>query len=392
MLDDPVLFPPKKVPTRLKHWILEGYLSSWGGIIVNSNKGEVRLCFVDTCCGSGLYLSPDAHLEGDTAAESGSALIGPQKLKELVQYAKSQARPVRARALLVNDDLGELRTAEAAIRDAGLCDVLEEVKFENSTLEQARQIVSDFTTNWFSLVFIDPFGPSPTPFAVVSEIVRRRFTDTLINFPYYSIHKWTGFLSRETAPGARARLEAIDAFMGGTEWREVARRVIATGGDLAGPLVDHYLGKLSTLGVHALALPLQFEERDRILYYLVFTSHSIAGMAAAKTRFVQARSRECQLRQEAEVARTRQPQLFDLSQVTDAKVDLGALVGHLETRFAGRTVRMDHVVLEGLRLADVIEEDVRRALTRLKKAGRVGYSDRAYADHITFKPSSAREK
>ena len=81
MPDEPVVFPRKKVATKVKHWILERCLTAWGGIIVNSNSGEVRFSFVDTCCGSGLYESSDDDTEpADGKYEAGSALIGPQEL------------------------------------------------------------------------------------------------------------------------------------------------------------------------------------------------------------------------------------------------------------------------------------------------------------------------
>src|SRR4051794_24631528 len=46
------VFPAKKIATKVKHHILESCLKAWGGIIIASNAGrQVRLAFVDTCCG-----------------------------------------------------------------------------------------------------------------------------------------------------------------------------------------------------------------------------------------------------------------------------------------------------------------------------------------------------
>ncbi len=53
----------KKVATEIKHFILEKYIASWGGIILQGNKGrQVRLAFVDTCAGSGLLAASISEL------------------------------------------------------------------------------------------------------------------------------------------------------------------------------------------------------------------------------------------------------------------------------------------------------------------------------------------
>jgi three-Cys-motif partner protein len=387
--DEPVVFPPKKVPTKLKHWVLERCLSAWGGIIINSNAGEIRLCFIDTCSGSGLYQSADSTDTTEGKYEVGSALIGPQALAELREYAIRRTRRVKTRALLINADPRELHTAEDVITASGLASSLDEIRYEPRRLADAQQIVSRFMHNWFSFVFIDPYGPSPTPFSVVSDIVGGRYTDTLINFPYYSFHKWTGFLGKpQTEEG---RLEAADAFMGGPEWRALALAAKRTGRALDEVLVDHYMDRLVRIGVHALALPLMFEDRDRVMYHLVFTSHNVAGLSSAKQRFLEGQSHQVELRQDAEVQRTGQGFLFRPPEAQRPQVNIDALAAELSRRFSGRTLSMERVVLAGLRLANVLEADIRKALTRMKRAGSARYSDQLrYEDQIVFAGSEPR--
>ena len=105
-MDERVVFPPKKIPTRVKHWILERCMSAWGGIIVRNYQQEgCRLLFVDTCCGSGLYQSKDSE---DGEYEPGSAIIGPQELQKAVDYGRTLDRSVSGEALLVYEDSDEL--------------------------------------------------------------------------------------------------------------------------------------------------------------------------------------------------------------------------------------------------------------------------------------------
>jgi three-Cys-motif partner protein len=385
--DEPVVFPPKKIPTQVKHWILGRCLSSWGGIIINSNFGEVRLCFVDTCCGSGLYTASDKHEAEEGIYEIGSALIGPQAVTELREHARKRNRVVKTRALLINADGKELETAQQVIHSAGLDKSVDEMRFEHRALEAVQQIIAQYTNDWFSFVFIDPYGPKPTPFSVVASIVRGRYTDTLINFPFYSFHKWTGFLGKTPSEDQQAKLAAADAFMGGPEWREMARAAQASGSPLERALVDQYLQRLESLGVLALALPLMFEDKNRVMYHLIFTSHNVAGLASAKEKFQAGEDHQYKLRQELETQRTRMGFLFETPPASEASVDIEGLANSVEERFRGCTVTFERVVLEGLRMKRVLEPDVRKALTRLKAEGRIqrkGAKPPKYRDSITF--------
>jgi three-Cys-motif partner protein len=393
VVDEPVIFPPKKIPTQVKHWILARCLSGWGGIIIASNLREVRLCFVDTCCGSGLYTSADKQEAAEGIYESGSALIGPQALAELRDHAKQRNRPVKTRALLINADAKELDTAQRVISSAGLDKNVDDVRFEAHQLEDVQQIITQYTDEWFSFVFIDPYGPKPTPFSVVADIVQGQYTDTLINFPFYSFQKWTGFLGKTPSGDQQAKLAAADAFMGGQQWRDVARAAKAAG-PLEQALVDHYLQRLESLGVFALALPLMFEDKNRVMYHLIFTSHNVAGLASAKEKFQAGEDHQYKLRQELETQRTKMRFLFDTPIGSEEAVDIDGLANSLGELFRGRTVTFERIVLAGLRMKRVLEPDVRKALTRLKAHERIQRKDTKslkYKDGITFVASSARK-
>jgi len=395
VLDDPVIFPPKKVPTQVKHWILQRCLSGWGGIIITSNLNEVRLCFVDTCCGSGLYASAETQPASEGSYEIGSALIGLQVLTNLRVHAKQRSRPAKTRALLINADAKELETAKQVILFAGIDKGLDDIRFEAQELEDVRQLVTEYTDHWFSFVFLDPYGPKPTPFSVVGDIVQGQYTDTLINFPFYSFQKWTGFLGKTASADQLAKLEAADAFMGGSEWRDVARGAKASGAPLEQALVDHYLQRLESLGVLALALPLMFEDKNRVMYHLIFTSHNVAGLASAKEKFQAGEDHQYKLRQDLETQRTGMGSLFETPLGSEASVDIKGLANSLKARFHRQAVTFERVVLEGLRMKGVLEPHIRKALTRLKADRRIkrqGTQSVKYQDSISFAAPSAKTK
>lgn len=399
--DEPVIFPAKKVPTRLKHWLLDKLLFAWGGIIINGMPPGIalRFCFVDTCCGSGLYRADGADDdEEDGGYEPGSALIGPQALARLADDARKRGRAVHTRVLLINSKKRELDTAHQVIREAPLFQgkvplekAVDEIDYAPKALEDVKEKILEKTKDWLAFVFIDPYGLKPTPFSVVSEIVRGKRTDTLINFPAYSLRKWTGHLDNTTAD-ALAKLAAADAFMGGTEWRDIAREAKLSGRRVDGPLLDLYLRKLTRLGVSALALPLRAEGKRSVMYHLVFTSHNVAGLQSAKEKFQLAESKEYQLQQEAETRKSGQMSFLEAAAGPKHDVDAAALADQLHALFVGKKVPFEAVIFEGLTMPYVLEADVRKALTKLKtsKPARAEYpSNLKYKDDVTFKKAAS---
>jgi three-Cys-motif partner protein len=197
------VFPAKKIATKVKHQILQSCLEAWGGIIITSNQGrQVRLAFADTCCGSGLY-APAEDAAPDVEYDAGSALIGINALNELLTYGRSRASEVSAKALFINENPTELETLSTAINHY----FPNHIPFQTlpGRLENVMPAVGVFCDKHFAFVFIDPYGPSAIPFSVVSQLVSLPRADCLINFPYYSIHKWIGWLDRRAGASARPR-------------------------------------------------------------------------------------------------------------------------------------------------------------------------------------------
>jgi three-Cys-motif partner protein len=387
-VDDLRIFRPKKIPTRVKHYVLEKCLDAWGGIIANSNVAEIRLCFVDALCGSGLYqLDTDEAVGGDPDTyEIGSAILGPTCLLKAIQYARARGRQVRGKAMLINKEKAELDTVKQALPR----DVLDAITIEPRVkrFDEIKDEVVAFCHDWFSFVLIDPYGPTPTPFSAVRDVVRGRYTDTLINFPFLSLQKWSGYVFKAGLTAEeRDRLTAADAFMGGMEWRDVVRQSKAAGKPLDSMLIEHYKAALKREGVHVLALPLLFEDKRRVIYHLVFTTHNVAGLAAAKRSFLQAKDAQIRLRDELRLKKTGSLQLSFMHD-GDPEVDCEGLAALLQRTFGDAAVPLEDVILCGLDEPGVLDSDVKKALTLLKRQKCASYSGTSYGDTVTFHGSA----
>ena len=361
--------------------MLDRYLKEWGGIIVNGNRpgSELRLAFVDSCCGTGLYASFDEEREH----EPGSALIGPDNLDDLVAYATANKRRARAKALLINIDGAELETAvTAAVQRSDST----RIEAECGEFANLGSRVIKFCGNWFCLVFIDPYGPQPAPFSIVSEIVGGRFNDTLINFPFLTFQRVSGLIRKSPrTPSEEARLNAADRFMGGEAWRQIATSIEARGTkNLERELTKHYHARLGSLGVYTLSMPLHFPHiRNRPLYHLFFTSHNVAGLAAAKRVFQEAEEVEIAIHDEANPVAKAQMALFP--DAREPEVDIRALAELLAAEFRGQSPTVEILIARGILEPRVLEEHVRKAISRLRREKRVAPSGRHYADAVVFK-------
>lgn len=374
------VFPRKKVATRVKHRILANCLKAWGGIIITSNRGRtVRLSFVDTCCGSGLYAPDDSDATGNY--HLGSAPIGIDVLAELLTYGNSVGGQVAVKALFINENAAELQTLREAIDQRSRTSV--PFQTLGHKLEDVVDQVATFCRDHFGFIFIDPYGPSATPFSVVSQLVRMNFADCLINFPYYSIHKWVGWLdSGEREPF----LQIIDNLLNGPGWREIARQYRHDKAALEGAILKHYMTQLNELNVGTFALTMDFEDRKRTMYHLVFTSRNTAGLAAAKREFQKGEAYQAALKAELKAAKRCQGLLnFMGSDATpDDPVDVPTLAGEIHERFRGASVPVGEVVRYGLFRPHVLESHVRKAITILKKQQRAYPRGTRYHDVIRF--------
>ena len=383
MQHETAVFPAKKIATKVKHHILESCLKAWGGIIITSNAGrQVRLAFVDTCCGSGLYEAGEDS-QPDIEYDAGSAIIGLDTLDNLLAHGNAVSRHVSAKAMFINEKATELAALSSMIAEHFQTNV--PYKLMPNRVQDVVRDIAGFCDKHFAFLLIDPYGPSAIPFSVVSQLVSLNRADCLINFPYYSVHKWVGWLDKDSRDGDQ-RLAIVDELLNGDAWREAALTNRHNAEMLEEAILAHYMEQLTSLGVAAIAIPMRFEDKKRTMYYLVFTSRNTAGLASAKKKLQEGEAYQSALKAQLKASKQHQG-LFDFMGVdapVDDPVDIEALAKDIRACFKGKLVRREDVIRYGLFRPNVLDTHVSKALTKLKQAKAAIPSGPKYKDTIRF--------
>jgi uncharacterized protein Usg len=235
--------------------------------------------------------------------------------------------------------------------------------------------------NRFSFVFMDPYGPTAVPFGAVSRVVTGTRTDTIIHFPYYAVEKWTGWLDTGKQP---QRLARVDALMNGTAWRDVVADARRKGMPLETALLDHYASQLSSLGVFTCSIPMRFPDRERTLYYLIFTTHNVAGFASAKQKFQNAEHYQAYLRHRHKVGK-KQTFLFDAEDLAPADpVNIEDLARMIQAKFSGGVHSYEEVIGSALMAEHVLQSHVQKSLRLLRRQKTAMFADLTWKTPITF--------
>lgn len=253
--------------TRAKHQILRWYLDAWLPIMAKWNG---RIIFVDGFAGPGRY----------AGGEEGSPLIA---LRALLEHPHMTPLPSAAevRFHFVEEQKDRVASLEAEIAkfrvlhplpqgvnvhvahgrfDAYLGAILD-------SLEKAGKLIAP------TFAFIDPFGFSGVPMALMRRLGANPKCEVLISFMYESITRWAAH------PDPKIQGHLDDLF-GTAGWRGIAAE---TDPDRRRDgLVELYRRKLIAAGFPYV---LEFELRDRgnrTEYFLCFGTKSLKGLAAMK--------------------------------------------------------------------------------------------------------------
>ncbi len=419
---------PRDVQTRVKHKILRSYLDAWAGIIVNGLAGvaasrasrglsfRAGLVYVDGFSWRGRYDgdASEVLLDGSVLSPKwGSPIVGIQALDDARRFASSRGVPLETMAVLVEEHADEFQSLLESLKLAG---------FDTRTVVgpahlhlvdgQVAAILGDFlghldqvealTQGPYLKAFylLDPYGPKGIPYDAVARVVSQPNADVIINFPFLDVQRKAGILGRWLAGDVRPRDQALlanhDALFGTPAWRQIVEQVLRDAPPEAqGELVEEELSRFymkrlldadPALTVKRIAL--QFPDRDRTIYYLYLTTHDATGALTMNEVLWKAHQEEGELRllrsQAAWVRRSHrggQLTLFDAglglaspppSTQEDRDIDIARLGDHIHAAFRGRApILLD--VYRHLGNTDVFPGEVLRALTRLKRSGRVQY-------------------
>ncbi len=376
----PLSFSEKKIPTQIKHLILGKYLSAWGGIICQKNP-TVNLAFVDTCAGPGSY--EDSKNQG---TKEGSPLIALQTLYNLKTDTRFAGKTISTKALFIEKNpkyASALRTLLSSGNTFGVTYETRESEFDSALAD-----ILTFIKGCFAFVFADPFGPSSIPFSSISKIVSQKFCDVLINFPLYSIQKWSGFIDKCDANDiAKERVDYVTSFFGTDEWIDVYEKHRGTE-EVEEEWLNLYKRNLKSAGVMVVSVPVLYELKERSIFHLIFTTRNLAGLMAMKETMYSAKEEEAKRREELQ-RQTKYPGQMTFAEVNENWSIPGTPsirsspeeIAKQITETMGKGVFSRRQIYEKF-ISDTpyLQADINKALTVLKKQGKAEYAGKTVFD------------
>jgi three-Cys-motif partner protein len=247
--------------TRAKHEILRRYLEAWTAIL--GLGGFRTIVYVDGFAGPGIYDN----------GEDGSPIIA---LKAALRH---QARiSAELRFLFIEHDRKRAAQLDACVSALVLPDrfkvrIVEGMTFEQGfrahLLERYRSAQKPLPPTF---AFIDPFGWTGVPFALVKEILANKSCEVLFNFMYEEINRFI-----EHPDQARN----FDDLFGTADWRGVSR--IADPRARREFLHGLYVRQLrEQAGARHVRSVEMRNKKDATDYFLFFATNSPKGMEKMK--------------------------------------------------------------------------------------------------------------
>ena len=245
--------------TLAKHAILRRYWEAWLPIMATFSQ---RLLYLDGFAGPGKY----------SGGEDGSPLIALKTARD------HSARP-RAEVVFIfiekeRDRFEHLQGVVAEIRPTLPANFY--VNCVHGTFDdQMTGVLNDLDAQKKriapSLVFIDPFGFSHTPFHIVQRIMQNRRCEILITFMYKEINR---FLKHPD------QVETYDVLFGTTEWRKVLE--IADPDQRRRLIHDMYRDQLRGAGIQYVRSFEMLNAGNRTDYFLFFGTNNLRGLEKMK--------------------------------------------------------------------------------------------------------------
>lgn len=332
--------------TRVKHILLEKYLAAWIPILGRWNP---KICYFDGFAGKGEYAngtlgSPIIALKvADRKADYFDKLLcifiekdgdNYRNLEEILRREKSKIENwEKIETIKENDEFANVIE--------GIFDCLEK---EKSILVP-------------SFFFVDPFGFSGIPFAIVKKILSNSRTEVFFTFMVRDIAR---FIEH---PQLR---DTFTELFGTEEWKSVIEL-----SDREKALIELYRKRLHEIaGVkYSLCFKVSESERLRTLYYLIHATNNFKGHSIMKgIMFNQSALGSFAYLGPKDISERSQTRLFDIH-------DIGQLKEYLLEKFKDETLTYDQVQEK---ICDpwyseppYIDRHFRQALKELKKEHKI---------------------
>jgi len=244
--------------TAKKHEILRRYFEAWLPIMSRWNE---RVIYIDGFSGPGRYRN----------GEDGSPIVVLKAARDHTFQGHMELV-----CIFVEDDIKRCDHLRNVLDDefSSLPGRIKwsviQGKFDQQLTKTFSVYDSQAKSVAPSLVFIDPFGFSHTPFQTIKQILQRSRCEVLINFMYEEVNR---FLSEEKhAPD-------YDELFGSTEWRSVIDLPGASARRKA--IHDIYLKQLKTAALHVHSFEM-LNKGNSTDYFLYFATNNLRGLEKMK--------------------------------------------------------------------------------------------------------------
>jgi three-Cys-motif partner protein len=299
--------------TTAKHAILRRYLEAWLPIL--SQAGYPDVLYLDGFAGPGRY----------SKGEPGSPIIA-------LQVAAAHKTAIKSRVYFRFVEKDEKRSSELVRQVSTLTlpsNFIPKVH-EKETFESAYEKIKEEFLKLLhrmppTFAFIDPFGWTGVPFAVIADILSSPSCEVFINFMYDELNRFIGL------PEQRRN---FDEFFGTPGWRDGIQIRQPTQRNRF--LHDLYLSQLREIGRARYIRSFEMRnERDVTDYYLFYATNNRRGMSRMKDAMW--KIDESGAFQFSDATNPNQQVLF--SNIPDFDILQAAIVG----RFRGTVATVDEI-------------------------------------------------
>jgi three-Cys-motif partner protein len=249
---------PLEPHTRAKHEILKRYLEAWTPILALG--GAERLLYVDGFAGPGRY---DGGEDGSPIIALKAALAHQSRITAKVLFLFIEHDVPRAKQLEEIVDAIE-RPTNFRVK------IVSGRRFEEGFGELLRFYVDRGQSLPPTFAFIDPFGWTGVPLALVRTILSYRRCEVMINFMYEEINRFLGNPEQE---------KNLDALFGSAEWRDLVG--LQKKSERRTAIHDLYQRQLETGAKYVRSFEMR-NKNDATDYFLFFATNNVTGLKKMK--------------------------------------------------------------------------------------------------------------
>ena len=338
--DDPAKWNYRE-HTKVKHELLEKYLSGWLSILGRWHK---RLLIVDGFAGRGTY----------SDGSDGSPIIILRKAQELI----SIRRVGEVFCAFVEDNpknyatlrtlLGETKSAHPDVTILGPFND----KFESVAARAVRDSGGKLVPSFW---FIDPFGFTGISLGMMKRIMALDRSEVFITWMVRDINRFLSHVDLH---------DALDRLFGTQEWRRIRESSLG-GHEQERALLQLYVEQLRSIGCKVTAFRVCMDDRVQTLYYMMHGTKSPKGRRLMKdVMYKQGANGLFRYLGPREQAAQMQGMLIEEDPIP-------ALKDQLLSKYGGRRVSFEDICNECCDDNDLPDRKYRDALKGLREEGMV---------------------